>query len=97
MVSAADAAKNESLLRRQLLSLAPAAGTERDHMIGRVDLPGRCPPGCAVLTVANGLGLDAVERVVVRENGQQNNEQHDHHADRDQRRYRLILKSSKTL
>ena len=68
-LSAAHAAENDALHRRQFLSLAPAARTERDHMIGRVDLLGRCPARRAVLTVANGFALEIVERIILGEEG----------------------------
>ena len=42
-----------------------------------------------MLPVANSFGLDVVQRVVVCENGQQDDEQNNYHADRDQRHYRF--------
>ena len=83
------AAEDQSLHFGQVLSRAPACNVKR-HVCERLfDLLRGCPPRSSVLPVTHGFGLDAVERVVVREDGQQNDEQHNHHADRDQRRYRL--------
>ena len=89
LLAALRTAENHSLYLRQVLSRAPACNIKRHAGIRFFDLLRGRPARGSVLSVAHSFGFDAVQRVVVRENGQQNDKQHDHHADRDQRYYRL--------
>lgn len=70
-LSAAHTAEDDALHRRKIFALAPAARAKRNYMIGRVDLLGGCPTRRAVLTVADSFVLEVVERIVLGEEGHQ--------------------------
>jgi len=60
------AAKHKPLFRGQVLTIAPRRYVKRDEGKGFTYLILCCPACCAVLTIADGLGLDVAESVVAR-------------------------------
>ena len=75
-VLAAGAAQHQSLRLRQIFACPPVRHLEGDEGVGLAELRIGCPPCRTMLPVAHGLGLDVVQRVVVAQQRQRNDDRH---------------------
>ena len=84
-LSSAHAADHDALFLRKTLSLAPMRHIEGDMSIGLADLFQRCPACRTVLAVADRFALDAVEGIVLGDDGHHQQEDKQSGAERDER------------